>query len=87
MSKVTFSEKGWEDYLYWKITEKSTLRKINNLIKDINKNGLSNGTGNPELFKYRKEWSRQISPEDRLVYNSDGNGNLIIISCRGHYEG
>ena len=81
-----FSEKAWEEYLYWQINDKSTLKKINELIKDINRNGVANGIGKPESLKFRKAWSRRISHEHRLVYNVDENNNLLIISCKGHYE-
>ena len=61
------------------------VKKINELVKDIERNGLSNGIGHPEPLKYRKAWSRRIDHANRLVYNID-NGNLWIISCKGHYE-
>ena len=66
--------------------DKKTLRKINALIKDIERNGLSEGIGKPEPLKYRKAWSRRIDQENRLVYNFDAQQNLLIISCKGHYE-
>ena len=66
--------------------DKKTVKKINALIKDIERNGLSEGIGKPEPLKYRKAWSRRIDLEHRLIYNQDENGNLLIISCKGHYE-
>ena len=51
-----------------------------------NRNGLSLGMGKPEPLKYRKAWSRRITSEHRLVYNFDESKNLVIYSCRGHYE-
>jgi len=66
--------------------DKKTLIKINNLIKDIERNGLVDGIGKPEPLKYRKAWSRRIDKENRLIYNHDERGNLIIIACKGHYE-
>jgi toxin YoeB len=45
-----------------------------------------NGAGKPEPLRHRKAWSRRIAQEHRLVYNFDENKNLIIYSCRGHYE-
>lgn len=81
-----FSEDAWEDYLYWQTNDKTTLKKINELLKDIHRNGLSIGIGKPEPLKHRKAWSRRISHEHRLIYNFDENKNLIIISCKGHYE-
>ena len=71
--------------LYWQLQDKKIVKKINELVKDIERNGLSNGIGHPEPLKYRKAWSRRIDHANRLVYNID-NGNLWIISCKGHYE-
>ncbi|MDO4559761.1 MAG: Txe/YoeB family addiction module toxin [bacterium] len=86
MSNFTFSYKGWDDYLYWQRTDKSILRKINELLKDIQRNGMSVGLGKPESLKYRKAWSRRINQEHRLVYAVDEFGNTLILSIRGHYE-
>ena len=80
-----FSEEAWEEYTYWQIKDRTMLKKINDLIKDINRNGLSKGLGKPEPLKYRKAWSRRITQEHRLVYNLDENKDLIIISCKSHY--
>ena len=71
--------------MYWQLQDKKIVKKINELVKDIERNGLSNGIGHPEPLKYRKAWSRRIDHANRLVYNID-NGNLWIISCKGHYE-
>ena len=84
MNKL-WSDRAWDDYLYWQLQDKKIVKKINELVKDIERNGLSNGIGHPELLKYRKAWSRRIDHANRLVYNID-NGNLWIISCKGHYE-
>ena len=62
------------------------VKKINALIKDISRNGLSKGLGQPEPLKYRKAWSRRITHSDRLVYNFDENKNLIIFACKDHYD-
>ena len=80
-----WSDRAWDEYLEWQVIDKKTLKKINNLIKDIERNGLSSGLGKPEPLKYRKAWSRRIDDENRLVYNFDENHNLLIISCKGHY--
>ena len=82
---VIFSAIAWEQYLEWQETDKATTKKINALIKDISRNGLSKGLGKPEPLKYRKAWSRRITHSDRLVYNFDDKGNLLIFSCIGHY--
>lgn len=62
------------------------LKRINDLVKDIDRNGLLKGKGKPEPLKYRKACSRRITDEHRLVYNMDSNQNLIIYSCKYHYE-
>ena len=85
MNKL-WSDRAWDDYLYWQQNDKKQLKKINDLVKDIERNGLQQGTGHPEPLKYRKAWSRRIDHANRLVYNIDENGNLLIIACKGHYE-
>lgn len=85
MSNLTFSEKGWDDYLYWQFTDKKVLRKINELLKDIQRNG-HEGIGKPEPLKYRPAWSRRINREHRLVYTLDENEDVYILSLKGHYE-
>ena len=85
MNKV-WSDRAWEDYLYWQLQDKKTVKKINELVKDIERNGLNKGIGKPEPLKHRKAWSRRIDHENRLVYNLSSNGDLWIIACKGHYE-
>ena len=85
MNKI-WSDRSWDDYLYWQSQDKKTLKKINDLVKDIERNGISSGIGKPEPLKYRKAWSRRIDKENRLVYNVDEDNNLLIIACKGHYE-
>ena len=82
MNKL-WTDDGWADYLYWQSQDKKTW--INELIKDIERNGVLNGIGKPEALKYRKGFSRRIDETNRLVYAIDENGVLWIISCRGHY--
>ena len=84
MNKL-WTDDGWTDYLYWQSQDKKTLKRINELIKDIERNGVLNGIGKPEALKYRKGFSRRIDETNRLVYAIDENGVLWIISCRGHY--
>jgi len=83
MNKI-WSDEAWDDYLYWQIQDKKTLKRINLLIKDIERSGFD-GIGKSEPLKYRKAWSRRIDHGNRLIYNFE-NGNLMIIACRGHYE-
>ena len=85
MEKIWTNE-AWNDYLYWQTQDKRTLKKINELIKDIERNGYSKGTGKPEPLKHRKAWSRRMDHENRLVYNIDDKGYLWLLSCKGHYE-
>lgn len=85
MNKL-WSDRAWDDYLYWQIQDKKIIKKINELVKDIERNGISSGIGKPEPLKYRKAWSRRINHENRLIYNIDNSGNLWIIACKGHYE-
>ncbi len=85
MNKL-WSDRAWDDYLYWQQQDKKVVSKINELVKDIERNGLSKGIGKPEPLRYRKAWSRRIDHENRLIYNIDEHGNLWIISCKGHYE-
>ena len=84
MTKI-WSDQAWEEYLQWQILDKKTLKKINALVKDIERNGVSEGLGKPEPLRYRKAWSRRIDHEHRLVYRVEGE-SLFIISCKGHYQ-
>ena len=81
-----FTEIVWEDYLYWQLVDKKVLKKINELIKDIERNG-NEGLGKPELLRHELHgyWSRRITPEHRLIYKVDEE-NIYVLQCRGHYE-
>ena len=82
MNKNWF-DKAWDDYLYWQSQDKKTLKRVNQLIKDAERDPFS-GIGKPEPLK-GGFWSRRIDDTNRLVYRV--NGNLLeILSCRGHYE-
>jgi toxin YoeB len=84
--KITFSQISWEDYLSWQIEDKKILKKINVLIKDIQKTPYS-GLGKPEPLKYDLAgfWSRRIDREHRLVYQVFGS-EILIYGCRYHYD-
>ena len=84
--KILWHENAWEDYLYWQSTDKKTLKKLNALIKDIQRD-CYNGLGKPEPLKENLSgwWSRRIDDKNRIVYKQDGD-NVIIGACRGHYE-
>lgn len=83
---VVFTPTAWEQYLEWQGEDRKVIKRINELIKDIDRNGLLRGIGKPEPLKHRKVCSRRISEEHRLTYNFDSNRNLIIYSCKYHYE-
>lgn len=76
---------AWQDYEYWQKTDKKILKKINSLIKDVERNGYK-CLGKPEPLKHcNGKWSLRIDDENRLVFMID-NGKLVIFSCKGHYE-
>ncbi|MFA5419088.1 MAG: Txe/YoeB family addiction module toxin [Bacteroidales bacterium] len=84
--KITFSKIAWEDYLSWQREDKRLLKKVNELIKEIQRTPFE-GIGNPEPLKYDLSgfWSRRIDREHRLVYQVVANENLIY-SCKYHYD-
>ncbi len=81
-----FTDIGWEDYLYWQTEDRKTLRKINTLLKDIDRNG-NEGIGKPEPLTGDLSgfWSRRINQKDRLIYALEMD-QIIIIACRYHYD-
>ncbi len=83
--KKVFLSPAWEDYLHWQQTDKSILRKINSLIKEIERAPFE-GTGKPEPLKHNLAgwWSRRLNLEHRLVYRVE-NESIIILQCRYHY--
>lgn len=83
--KKTFSTKAWEDYLYWQATDKAVLKRINTLIKDIDRHPFE-GIGQPEPLKHNWSgyWSRRIDQEHRLVYEI-ADDTILIAQCRFHY--
>ena len=85
MKKVWFDE-AWEDYLYWQRQDKKTLKRVNDLMKDAERNPFE-GKGKPEPLKGELSgfWSRRIDETNRLVYRLR-NEQLEILSCKGHYD-
>lgn len=85
MRKIWFDE-AWEDYIYWQTQDRKTLKRINMLLKAIER-GNFDGIGKPEPLKDDMSgfWSRRIDDVNRLVYRIRGDV-LEIVSCRGHYE-
>jgi toxin YoeB len=84
--KITFSENAWDDYTSWILINKNMIKKINELIKDIQRTPFE-GKGKPEPLKYDLAgfWSRRIDLDHRLVYQVKGN-EILIYSCRYHYD-
>lgn len=83
---LAWTQESWSDYLHWQKQDKKTLKRINSLIKDAQRNPFD-GIGKPEPLKANLSgfWSRRIDETNRLVYTVDDN-QLVIISCRYHYE-
>jgi len=83
--KILFAEKAWEDYLYWQKTDKKILKRINQLIKEIQGEPYS-GIGKPEPLKFSLSgyWSRRIDSEHRICYKVE-NSSVFIAQCRYHY--
>lgn len=80
-----WDENAWGDYLWWQAQNRKTLKRINQLIKDIDRNG-NEGIGKPEPLKHGLSgyWSRRITDEHRLVYKAT-ESEIRIASCRYHY--
>lgn len=83
--KITLSSQSWEDYLYWQKNDKQMVKRINRLIKDIQRHPYT-GAGKPERLKHALSgwWSRRIDNEHRIVYKIKDE-NLLIAQLRYHY--
>ena len=81
-----FTENSWEDYNSWLTEDRKMLKKINELVKDIQRTPFV-GKGKPEPLKYDLAgfWSRRIDREHRLVYKVE-NQEILIYSCKYHYD-
>ena len=84
--RIIFSQNSWEDYISWQSVDKKMLKKVNELIKDIQRTPYT-GLGKPEPLKYDLTgfWSRRIDREHRLVYQVNGD-EILIYGCRYHYD-
>ena len=84
--RICFSKNAWEDYTSWQTEDKSILKRINELIKEIQRTPFE-GKGKPEPLKYDLSgfWSRRIDREHRLVCQVE-KGEILIYSCRYHYD-
>ena len=86
MRNVVFSPVAFEQYQYWQTADKAVLRKLNELLRECQRDPFS-GTGKPEALKgnLSGRWSRRINREHRLVYRVDAD-NVYVGSCRYHYD-
>ena len=84
--ELKFSADAWQQYLYWQTQDKKTLKRVNDLLRDIVRSGYE-GSGKPEPLKgeFSGWWSRRINEKDRLVYRIPGD-LCEIIQCKGHYR-
>lgn len=83
--KLIFSETGWKDYLHWQTQDRKTLKRINKILQDIERNGIG-GIGKPEPLRGNLSGfhSRRIDDHNRIVFQL-ADGAVEIIQCRGHY--
>ena len=87
MSEKIWSDDAWEDYLCWQTQDRKTLKRINALIKDIERSGVMQGIGKPEALTgdLSGEFSRRIDEKNRLIYHVK-DGRLYIVHCRTHHD-
>ncbi|MFP5390046.1 MAG: Txe/YoeB family addiction module toxin [Gammaproteobacteria bacterium] len=85
MRNVKFTDEAWNSYIYWQTQDKKTLKRINELIKDAQRDPFT-GIGKLEALKHSLNgfWSRRIDETNRFVYEASEE-DLVIISCRYHY--
>ncbi|MDR3121900.1 MAG: Txe/YoeB family addiction module toxin [Clostridiales bacterium] len=79
-------DRAWKEYTNWQTQDKKTLKRINALLKDIDRNPFE-GIGKPELLKGALSgwWSRRIDDRNRIVYKVE-NDQLVVLQCGAHYE-
>ena len=83
---IAWDDSAWEDYLWWQAHDRKVRRRINLLLRDIQRSG-HEGIGKPEPLRYQLTGycSRRITDEHRLVYRIDDGGDIHIVACRHHY--
>ena len=83
--RIIFDDSAWSDYLWWQAQDRKVLKRINLLIKDVERKG-NEGIGKPEALRHQFSgwWSRRITDEHRLVYKLTDD-SIVIASCRYHY--
>jgi len=85
MRTLKFTDEGWDSYVYWQTQDRKTLKRINDLVKDVQRDPFA-GIGKPEPLKHGLSgcWSRRIDESNRFVYMVN-DVEMIVISCRYHY--
>lgn len=88
MGKIGFTEQAWENYLYWQVQDRRQIKKINELLKDISRNGSLKGIGKPERLRgnLSEFYSRRIDEKNRLVYSLSALNEIEVQQCKGHYD-
>ena len=83
--RLTFTTDAWDDYLYWQSQDKKTLKRINQLLRDVSREPFT-GIGKPEPLRENLTgyWSRRIDDTNRLVYAVEEQA-IIVVACRYHY--
>ena len=83
--RLTFTPDVWDDYLYWQSQDKKTLKRINQLLRDVSREPFT-GIGKPEPLRENLTgfWSRRIDDTNRLVYAVEEQA-IIVVACRYHY--
>ena len=86
MINIAFTTRAWEEYCYWQSQDKKTLKRINTILADIQRDNFV-GIGKPEPLKnnFAGYWSRRIDTSNRLIYRINNN-QIEILQCKGHYE-
>jgi toxin YoeB len=83
--KIIFHPRAWEDYCYWQQSDRQLLKRVNELIKAIQRQPFE-GIGKPEPLRFELSgcWSRRINDEHRLIYRVEGDA-IHLLACRYHY--
>ena len=84
--KIIWDDEAWKEYVEWQTIDRKIVKKINELIKDIQRNG-NEGIGKPEPLQHELSgyWSRRIDDKNRLVYKISDT-QIIIVACANHYK-
>ena len=84
--RLLWEDRAWDEYLYWQMQDRKTLKRINALLKDMQRSPLE-GIGKPEPLRENLSglWSRRIDEANRIVYYEQ-EGTIYILSCKGHYD-